>query len=482
MPELESNELFDLDEYCVYRCDRSATNSLKSNMGGVLIAVKSEYSCDIFAIPNTVDIECVCVKAQIKGTTFFVYCGYIPPDKSDDLNVYIKHIAAVEYVQSKSETKDHVFVFGDYNLPLVKWTPDEELLNVMNPIFHFHNVGSNNSTGVLSTIETTFCDSLLGSGLYQINSVANANNRHLDLIFCTTADDLNVIASDHQLVKEDFPHHKALEVHMDLATENHDRSVEIREPVYDFKKASFEGLNTYLSQIDFVNAFKRCRDVEDMVLFLYYLMYIGFEWFVPKKRLKSTRYPPWYNKILIRHDKAEKPLRIKSFMNHRLRMPNMIRLQSSDGEVFDTDEQIAKCSGTIKTMLEDCGMEEGEDAVVPLPNVNSAILRKVLQWANYHKDDPVPLEDDENKEKRTDDISSWDADFLKVDQGTLFELILAANYLDTKGLLDVTCKTVANMIKGKTPEEIRKTFNIKNDFSAAEEEQVRKENEWCEEK
>lgn len=72
--------------------------------------------------------------------------------------------------------------------------------------------------------------------------------------------------------------------------------------------------------------------------------------------------------------------------------------------------------------------------------------------------------------------------FFQVDQGTLFELILAANYLDIKGLLDVTCKTVANMIKDKTPEEIRKTFNIKNDFTASEEEQVRKENEWCEEK
>jgi len=163
---------------------------------------------------------------------------------------------------------------------------------------------------------------------------------------------------------------------------------------------------------------------------------------------------------------------------------SIIKLQSSDGEIFEVDVQIARCSLTIKTMLEDLGgdTDEGEDEVVPLPNVNSAILRKVIQWATHHKDDPAPAEDDESKEKRTDDISSWDADFLKVDQGTLFELILAANYLDIKGLLDVTCKTVANMIKGKTPEEIRKTFNIKNDFTPSEEEQVRKENEWCEEK
>ena len=163
-------------------------------------------------------------------------------------------------------------------------------------------------------------------------------------------------------------------------------------------------------------------------------------------------------------------------------MPN-IQLQSSDGEIFKVDVEIAKQSVTIKTMLIDFGMDDaGEEEVVSLPNANAAILKKVIQWAQYHKDDPPPPEDDENKEKRTDDISSWDSDFLKVDQGTLFELILAANYLDIKGLLDVTCKTVANMIKGKTPEEIRKTFNIKNDFTPSEEEQVRKENEWCEEK
>ena len=69
-------------------------------------------------------------------------------------------------------------------------------------------------------------------------------------------------------------------------------------------------------------------------------------------------------------------------------------------------------------------MDEDEEEAVPLPNVNAAILKKVIQWCTYHKDDPPPPEDDENKEKRTDDISSWDAEFLKVDQGTLFELIL----------------------------------------------------------
>lgn len=106
-------------------------------------------------------------------------------------------------------------------------------------------------------------------------------------------------------------------------------------------------------------------------------------------------------------------------------MPN-IKLQSSDGEVFVVDVEIAKASVTIKTMLEDLGMDEEDEEVVPLPNVNSAILKKVIQWATTHRDDPPPAEDDDGKDKRTDDISSWDADFLKVDQGTLFELILVS--------------------------------------------------------
>ena len=131
-------------------------------------------------------------------------------------------------------------------------------------------------------------------------------------------------------------------------------------------------------------------------------------------------------------------------------------------------------------MLDDLGGEDDDDDPIPVPNVNGAIMRKVIEWATHHKGDPPPPEDDEFKEKKLDEIDPWDLGFLKVDQGTLFELILAANHLDIKGLLEVTCKTVANMIKGMTTEEIRKTLNIQNDFTPEEEEQIRKENEWCE--
>ena len=57
-------------------------------------------------------------------------------------------------------------------------------------------------------------------------------------------------------------------------------------------------------------------------------------------------------------------------------MPIM-KLQSSDGDVFEVDVEIAKASNTIKTMIEDLGMDEDDDEPVPLPNVNGAIMKKV---------------------------------------------------------------------------------------------------------
>ncbi|KAI9346204.1 putative negative regulator sulfur controller-3 [Obelidium mucronatum] len=144
------------------------------------------------------------------------------------------------------------------------------------------------------------------------------------------------------------------------------------------------------------------------------------------------------------------------------------------------EKAVAERSVLLKNMLEDVG--DSDDSPIPLPNVTAAILKKVLEYCEHHKTDPLPNpeEDKDNAPiRRGDDIEEWDAQFIKVDNEILFEIILAANYLDIKGLLDLGCKTVANMIKGKKAQEIRDMFNIENDFTPEEEEQIRRENEWA---
>ncbi|XP_004289877.1 PREDICTED: SKP1-like protein 4 [Fragaria vesca subsp. vesca] len=145
----------------------------------------------------------------------------------------------------------------------------------------------------------------------------------------------------------------------------------------------------------------------------------------------------------------------------------LLTLKSKDLEVFEIDEAVAIQSQTIKHMVEDgCA-----DNAIPLPNVDGPTLAKVIEYLKKHAEDKNGKKDDE------DSLEKFDKDFVNIKQDLLFDLILAANYLNIARLLDLTCQAVADIIKGKTPEQIRKTFNIKNDFTP--EEEVRRENQWA---
>lgn len=93
----------------------------------------------------------------------------------------------------------------------------------------------------------------------------------------------------------------------------------------------------------------------------------------------------------------------------------MIVLRSSDNETFEVEEAVAVESQTIKHMIED----DCADTSIPLPNVTSKILAKVIEYCKKHVETPKS-EDKANEEE----LKSFDADFVKVDQGTLFDLIL----------------------------------------------------------
>ena len=104
-------------------------------------------------------------------------------------------------------------------------------------------------------------------------------------------------------------------------------------------------------------------------------------------------------------------------------------------------------------------------------------------------------------------MPEWDAACVgEMDLQMLFNVILAANFMDVRSLLDVrvaglpptvsappaspsppaptyqqlACAKVASMIKGKTTEEIRSKFNIASDLTPEEEKSVKEDTKWAE--
>jgi len=156
----------------------------------------------------------------------------------------------------------------------------------------------------------------------------------------------------------------------------------------------------------------------------------------------------------------------------------ILKLVSQEGEKFELAKRIAVQSELVKTMSEG----DKEENEIPVPNVKTSVLKKVIEYMRYHVDNPArEIEKPLKSANMSEVVSQWDADFVDVDQEVLFELILAANYMDVKPLLDLCCARVASMIKGKTPEQIRRTFNIVNDFTPDEEAAIIAENKWAEE-
>lgn len=155
-----------------------------------------------------------------------------------------------------------------------------------------------------------------------------------------------------------------------------------------------------------------------------------------------------------------------------------VKLVTSEGEVVEVDVDVASKSVLIKGMIDDSGVEEE----IPLPNVKKAVLEKIIQYCTYVRDNPPPEIEKPLRSNNLSDVTTpWYSEFVNLDQEILFELILAANYLDIKSLLELSCAKVASSIKSRSIPEIRKYLNIENDFTPEEEAQIMEENKWAEE-
>ncbi|KAL3849223.1 hypothetical protein ACJIZ3_011105 [Penstemon smallii] len=145
---------------------------------------------------------------------------------------------------------------------------------------------------------------------------------------------------------------------------------------------------------------------------------------------------------------------------------NTITLKSSDGQEFLISKNAAMLSETIKAMVE----EDDSSSVFPLAVVDSKTLADIITFLNKR----VDCGDDDDKKKSCND------EFIAGKEwNDLGNLVLAANYLDVKDLLDIICQKMADTMKDKSVMWVRENFQIQNDYSPEEEEKVREEYAWA---
>jgi S-phase kinase-associated protein 1 len=135
---------------------------------------------------------------------------------------------------------------------------------------------------------------------------------------------------------------------------------------------------------------------------------------------------------------------------------------SNEGDSFQVPTEVAKMSTIVKYMVGENFQDDGSEIL--LPEVTTMILQKVIEFCQHYREEPMyEIEKPIKSTRIADLVQNWYADYVDVEQVVLFELINAANYMEIQPLVDLGCATIASMIKGKTPDEIRKTFKLVNE-------------------
>ena len=100
---------------------------------------------------------------------------------------------------------------------------------------------------------------------------------------------------------------------------------------------------------------------------------------------------------------------------------------------------------------------------IPLPNCDGATLERIVQFILFHGHElPPPIEKPLRSKQMNENVSQWDADFIEGDDEYVFTTLLAANYMDVKPVFDLGCAKVASEMKGKSVDEIKARFKIKD--------------------
>jgi len=146
-------------------------------------------------------------------------------------------------------------------------------------------------------------------------------------------------------------------------------------------------------------------------------------------------------------------------------MSKQLILNACDNVKCTIDSQAAQRSELLKGLIQDY-----EDNDIPMTDIRGDILKKVVEYLEHYKStEPKEITRPLPSNNLGDVTDEWDISYLNnIDLDSTFDLINAANYMDIKPLLDLSCAKIASLMKGKSAEEIRTMFSIECDLSEEE--------------
>ncbi|TKY49426.1 SKP protein 14 [Spatholobus suberectus] len=144
-----------------------------------------------------------------------------------------------------------------------------------------------------------------------------------------------------------------------------------------------------------------------------------------------------------------------------------VKVKTADDVSFEVEPSIVKEMETVQSFIDANGADAS--VVIPLPNVASRHLGRIIEYCSEHC-----------RAAGTGSLKEFDERFLEeLSPEELKELLLAANYLDIKILLDFLSNSIADLIENKSPEFVRNFFDIINDYTLEEEARIRDANAWA---
>jgi S-phase kinase-associated protein 1 len=119
-------------------------------------------------------------------------------------------------------------------------------------------------------------------------------------------------------------------------------------------------------------------------------------------------------------------------------------------------------SAVIAGQINDDDEESEIENEFPCPKVSGNILQKVVDYCTHYQEEPMEKIETPLQGETIEAIvrPEWYVRFCEVDREVMFQLVAAANFLNIKPLLDLTCLAVSVSIKGKSVEELREIFHL----------------------